>query len=66
MTRGKASTLKPREMIVEESGTVVTAAAVDRLVHHSVILEINNESYRMEVAMKNKSKKPDDPAKGSN
>ena len=43
----------------------VTAAAIDRLVHHSVILELNIESYRMQVATKNKSKKPDGPAKGS-
>jgi DNA replication protein DnaC len=44
---------------------MVTAAAIDRLVHHSVILELNIESYRMEVARKGKSKKPDGPAKGS-
>jgi DNA replication protein DnaC len=44
---------------------MVTAAAIDRLVHHSVILELNIESYRMEVAKKNKSKRPDGPAKGS-
>ena len=43
---------------------MVTAAAIDRLVHHSVILELNIESYRLQVAMKNKSKKPDGPAKG--
>jgi hypothetical protein len=28
-------------------------------------LELNIESYRMQVATKNKSKKPDGPAKGS-
>ncbi len=44
---------------------MVTAAAIDRLVHHSVILELNIESYRMEVAKKNKRKKPDGPAKSS-
>lgn len=44
---------------------MTAAAAIDRLVHHSVILELNIESYRMEVAKKNKSKKPDGPAKGS-
>jgi len=44
---------------------MVTAAAIDRLVHHSVILELNIESYRMQVAKKNKSKKPGGPAKGS-
>ena len=42
-----------------------TAAAIDPLVHHSVILELNIESYRMQVATKNKSKKPDGPAKDS-
>ena len=36
---------------------MTAAAAIDRLVHHSVILELNIESYRMEVAKKNKGKK---------
>jgi DNA replication protein DnaC len=38
---------------------MTTAAAIDRLVHHSVILELNVPSYRMEHAQKkiNKSKK---------
>ena len=31
---------------------MTTAAAIDRLVHHSVILELNIESYRMEQAKK--------------
>jgi DNA replication protein DnaC len=31
---------------------MVTAAAVDRLVHHSVIIELNMESYRMAAAKK--------------
>ncbi len=44
---------------------MTAAAAIDRLVHHSVILELNIESYRMKVAKKNKSKKPDGPPKGS-
>jgi DNA replication protein DnaC len=44
---------------------MVTAAAIDRLVHHSVILELNIESYRMEAAKKKKSTKPDGPAKGT-
>ena len=44
---------------------MVTAAAIDRLVNHSVILELNIESYRMEMAKKNKSKKTDNPTKGS-
>ena len=29
---------------------VTTAAAIDRLVHHGIILELNVQSYRMEVA----------------
>jgi DNA replication protein DnaC len=33
---------------------MTTAAAIDRLVHHSVILELNIPSYRMEQATKNK------------
>jgi DNA replication protein DnaC len=44
---------------------MTAAAAIDRLVHHSVILELNIESYRMEVAKKNKSKTPAGPAKGT-
>lgn len=32
---------------------MVTAAAIDRLVHHSVILEMNVKSYRMEKAKEN-------------
>lgn len=31
---------------------MTTAAAIDRLVHHSVILELNLPSYRMEAAKK--------------
>ncbi len=44
---------------------MVTAAAIDRLVHHCVILELNTESYRMEAAKKKKNKKTDGPAKGT-
>ncbi|MBI3658549.1 MAG: ATP-binding protein [Acidobacteria bacterium] len=33
---------------------MTTAAAIDRLVHHSVILELNLSSYRMEAAQKSK------------
>jgi len=29
---------------------MMTAAAIDRLVHHSVIIELNIPSYRMEEA----------------
>jgi DNA replication protein DnaC len=34
---------------------MVTAAAIDRLVHHSVIVELNLESFRMAEALKSKS-----------
>lgn len=33
---------------------MTTAAAIDRLVHHSVILELNIKSYRVEQAQRNK------------
>ena len=35
---------------------MVTAAGIDRLVNHRVILELNIERYRMKVAKKNNSK----------
>ena len=35
---------------------MTTAAAIDRLVHHATILELNTESYRMANAKKRKSK----------
>jgi DNA replication protein DnaC len=35
---------------------MTTAAGIDRLVHHSVILELNITSYRMEQAKKNQTK----------
>src|ERR1035441_5890365 len=38
---------------------MTTAAAIDRLVHHSVILELNIPSYRMEQATKNRGPAPD-------
>lgn len=44
---------------------MVTAAAIDRLVHHSVILELNIESYRMEAAKKKQGQKIDTQAKGA-
>lgn len=40
----------------------VAVAAVDRLVHHSVILEMNAESYRRRAAQQN-ARKPGRPAK---
>lgn len=38
---------------------MTTAAAIDRLVHHSVILELNIPSYRIEQAKKNQTKTED-------
>jgi len=35
---------------------MMTAAAIDRIVHHSVILELNISSYRMDIAQKRKTK----------
>ncbi len=37
-------------------GILTTAAAIDRVVHHSVILELNVSSYRMEAAKKRTQK----------
>ncbi len=36
---------------------MTTAAAIDRLVHHSVVLELNLSSYRLEQSKKRKNKK---------
>ncbi len=35
---------------------MTTAAAIDRLVHHSIILELNVPSYRLEHSKKTKGK----------
>jgi DNA replication protein DnaC len=45
------------EQIFKDPMTV--AAAIDRLVHHSVILELNIASYRMEQAQKPNANKTD-------
>jgi DNA replication protein DnaC len=44
---------------------MTTAAAIDRLVHHSVILELNVPSYRAEQAKKSRQSptEPMDPSK---
>jgi DNA replication protein DnaC len=43
---------------------MTTAAAIDRLVHHCVILELNIASYRAEQAKKSKDRRPaEEPAK---
>jgi DNA replication protein DnaC len=41
---------------------MTTAAAIDRLVHHSVIVELNIPSYRMEEAKKNRDPVPESNA----
>jgi DNA replication protein DnaC len=38
---------------------MTTAAAIDRLVHHSIILELNIPSYRMEQAQKERESATD-------
>ena len=43
---------------------MTTAAAIDRLIHHSVIIELNIPSYRLEVAKKSQVK-PADSKDGS-
>ena len=49
-----------RQVLADESGVkwdpifknpMTAAAAIDRLVHHAVILELNRPSYRVEKAM---------------
>lgn len=42
--------------------TMTTAAAIDRLVHHCVILELNVSSYRAEQARKNRAARAVDGA----
>ena len=43
---------------------MTTAAAIDRLVHHSVILELNLPSYRLEESSKGRSKNKTDSVTG--
>jgi len=40
---------------------MTTAAAIDRLVHHSVILELNLSSFRLEASQKPTTKKKQKP-----
>jgi DNA replication protein DnaC len=44
---------------------MTTAAAIDRLVHHCVILELNVKSYRMEQAKKKTRHKPKENTKAT-
>ena len=43
---------------------MTTAAAIDRLIHHSVVLELNVPSYRAEEAKKRKDTDNKSPASG--
>ena len=36
---------------------MTTTAAIDRLVHHATVLELNTESYRIQQAKERKSSK---------
>jgi len=51
---------KRRDQIFKNPMT--TAAAIDRLVHHSVILEFNGPSIRAEEAKKRNPKTPPQPS----
>ena len=51
------------EQIFKDAMT--TTAAIDRLVHHSVILELNVPSYRLENAKKSDTGKTDKTAKAT-
>jgi len=51
------------EQIFKDAMT--TAAAIDRLVHHSVILELNVPSYRLETANKPNSSQTRKKAKSA-
>jgi len=43
-------------MITADRDPMITAAVIDRLVHHSVIIELNVESYRLASAKKKQKK----------
>ena len=43
---------------------MTTAAAIDRLIHHSVVLELNVPSYRAEEAKKRKNNDNNNPESG--
>lgn len=45
---------------------MTTAAAIDRLIHHSVILELNNESYRAQCAKHRQKKTTSNALPGEN
>ncbi|NQU64009.1 MAG: ATP-binding protein [SAR324 cluster bacterium] len=51
------SNLKFSEWEIIFKDPMTTAAAIDRLVHHSIILELNVDSYRLEQSMRDKKEK---------
>ncbi len=44
-----------RRLLSSDKSLAFSAAAIDRLVHHSVIIELNVPSYRIETAKKSKA-----------
>jgi hypothetical protein len=52
---GSCQIPKPRKVI---SARLTSAAAIDRLVHHSIIIEINLPSYRLESSQKKIQQQP--------
>ena len=47
-------------MSVDLKDPMTTAAAIDRLVHHSIILELNIKSFRLEEALQSTQQATDD------
>jgi len=41
--------------LIQEKPTLATAAAIDRLVHHRIILELTLPIYRIELAKKSQN-----------
>ena len=48
---GGMKAVQYRTLMAEKSDKAMTVAAVDRLVHHATILEMNVESYRRRAAL---------------
>ena len=59
----KISSIRKWEKIFKDPMT--TAAAIDRLVHHSIILELNLSSYRLEESKTKINKEKDTPSHSS-
>jgi DNA replication protein DnaC len=57
---------KQRSVVFSAQDSAVTAAILDRLIHHSRVFQITGNSYRMkdyklEREQRSKKKTPDDP-----